>query len=179
MTWHNTIELSTGLWKFHSAQRRSLLTPCWKWQIYRFQPAPTIITPCSCTQTTRLLSHTPAAQHNQPGLASSELSARRCWQSKESTDVMISEESYKLGVTSNRACTRGSPCCKRLMPLCLNAAISGLLWSGHCEMSRNTKSDGHLYNTTLTPDLSHRSLNARRSSNTFLLSKIERCFEIW
>ena len=31
------------------------LTPCWKWQISCFQPAPTSIAPCSCAQATRLL----------------------------------------------------------------------------------------------------------------------------
>ena len=39
----------------------------------------------------------------QPARISSELSTRRRWQSKESTGAMISEESYKLCVTSNRA----------------------------------------------------------------------------
>ena len=39
----------------------------------------------------------------QPARISSELSARRRLQSKESTSAMISEESYKLRVTSNRA----------------------------------------------------------------------------
>ena len=42
-----------------------LTTLCWKCQIPRFQPAPTLIAPCSCAQTTRLLSHTPVAQHSQ------------------------------------------------------------------------------------------------------------------
>ena len=45
-------------------------TVCWKCQISRFQPAPTIILTCSCAQTTRLLSHTPAAQHSQHSTAS-------------------------------------------------------------------------------------------------------------
>ena len=46
----------------------TLLTVCWKCQISRFQPAPKMIATCSCAQTSRLFSHTPAAQHNQPGL---------------------------------------------------------------------------------------------------------------
>ena len=36
------------------------VTACWKCQISRFQPVPKMIAPCSCAQTTRLLSHTPA-----------------------------------------------------------------------------------------------------------------------
>ena len=40
----------------------------------------------------------------QPARISSELSARRRWQSKESTGAMISEENYKLCDTSNRLC---------------------------------------------------------------------------
>ena len=40
----------------------------------------------------------------QPARISSELSARRRWQSKESTAAIEWGESYKLCVTSNRAC---------------------------------------------------------------------------
>ena len=41
-----------------------------KCQISRFQPAPTIIASCAGALTTRLLSHTPAAQHSQHSTAS-------------------------------------------------------------------------------------------------------------
>ena len=41
-----------------------------KCQIFRFQPEPKIIAPCAGAQTTRLLSHTLAAQHSQHSTAS-------------------------------------------------------------------------------------------------------------
>ena len=67
-------------YKLYALRKNSYVTLCWKCQIFSFQPAPTLIAPCSCAQTTRLLSHAytsstaqpaqPAqpAEHSQPGL---------------------------------------------------------------------------------------------------------------
>ena len=46
----------------------SRCTACWKCKISRLKPTKKMIAPCSCAQTTRLLSHTPAAKHSQLGL---------------------------------------------------------------------------------------------------------------
>ena len=57
---------TTQIIKLRATSRLSLSVS--KCQISSFQPEPKIIAPCAGAQTTRLLSHTPAAQHNQPGL---------------------------------------------------------------------------------------------------------------
>ena len=107
MTWHNTIELSTGLWKISQCPE--------KVPTHALLEVTNISFSTSANNHHTMLMHTNyktaltyTSSTAQPARISSELSARRCWQSKESTGVMISEESYKLGVTSNRACTRGS-----------------------------------------------------------------------
>ena len=66
----NTLRISHNCWLSVVHYEATKGTPCWKWQISRFQPASTIIATCSCAQPTRLLSYTPAAQHSQHSTAS-------------------------------------------------------------------------------------------------------------